>query len=374
MQKNDKTKEKNWNERYKGDYINIADYHNNCIIILAGITINLVLGENGILDRAKQSKTKTEEAQAKEKLEIVLLYLQEEKQTDKNYNKKDYIDGVINQNKMAITGNIVLVDGWKFEIDREILQITENLGKGEIEAITIITPYIGTTSFLTKVSYAYNEEEIEKYRYIIDDKEIESLEKEYETEDEIEAETIHSVKIVAEYKDGTTLESNSLTIKTEPRTYLYNRGDLCIDITGGWKAMEIDNGANEVEKIKPTITIENDTPYINVKMSSGAKMYGGSISINKEIDYSKFKYLNIVYTASLTLYNSASTIQVYKNYETPSYEENFIETLCYNRKIGTETKFKANISEIEDFKNFYLYLQTYKGQADLNIYEIWLEK
>lgn len=57
------------------------------LIILAGVSINLVLGENGILVKAKQGKEEYAQASAKEKLELVLLDLQSKKQVEKNMKK-----------------------------------------------------------------------------------------------------------------------------------------------------------------------------------------------------------------------------------------------------------------------------------------------
>ena len=41
------------------------------LIILAGVSINLVLGDNGIITKAKYAKEQQEMAQIKEKLELV---------------------------------------------------------------------------------------------------------------------------------------------------------------------------------------------------------------------------------------------------------------------------------------------------------------
>lgn len=42
------------------------------LIILAGVAINLSVGENGLLTKAKQAKEKYNETAAKEKLEMLL--------------------------------------------------------------------------------------------------------------------------------------------------------------------------------------------------------------------------------------------------------------------------------------------------------------
>lgn len=101
------------------------------LLILAGIMISLTIGENGILNYARESKIKTEEQMAREKLEMVLLDLQAKKYIDSTYNETDYINKKINDNGMIVSGDIVFVNGWKFQIDRSVPQIAVFLGKGE---------------------------------------------------------------------------------------------------------------------------------------------------------------------------------------------------------------------------------------------------
>lgn len=103
------------------------------LLILAGVTLSLTLGEKGIFNIAKQAGTSYQEQQAREKLELVLLDLQSAKITDSTYNDTTYIDKKITNNGMIISGDIVLVDGWQFEIDRSVPKIGTSLGKGEKE-------------------------------------------------------------------------------------------------------------------------------------------------------------------------------------------------------------------------------------------------
>lgn len=93
------------------------------LIILAGVAINLTLGENGILTKAKQAKQKSEEAEAREKLEIVLLNANIEKKDNKNYNSNDFLTSFIEKENMTVNGNEVTVNGYIYLIDREKLEI-----------------------------------------------------------------------------------------------------------------------------------------------------------------------------------------------------------------------------------------------------------
>ena len=99
------------------------------LLILAGVTINVILGENGLFSIAKQAGEDYKQAGAREKLEAVLVELQADKITKSEYNEKDYIDNRLKQNNMEVEGNIVTVEGWQFEIDRSIPEIAQSLGK-----------------------------------------------------------------------------------------------------------------------------------------------------------------------------------------------------------------------------------------------------
>ena len=101
------------------------------LLILAGVTINFALGDNGLFKTAKEAGEKYDEAQAREKLETVLLSLQTNKYTNLNYNEKEYIDNRIIENNMSISGDLVIVDGWQFNLDRSVPKIVASLGKGK---------------------------------------------------------------------------------------------------------------------------------------------------------------------------------------------------------------------------------------------------
>lgn len=81
--------------------------------------------------KASTSKETTEEKQAEEKLKLVLIELGMDKRTDTTYNENSYIDNRINEQEgmTVLEGDIVSVDGWKFEIDRSVPKIGKSLGK-----------------------------------------------------------------------------------------------------------------------------------------------------------------------------------------------------------------------------------------------------
>ena len=130
------------------------------MLILAGVVISLTLGENGLFSTAKYAVTKTEEEKAREKLELALVDLQAKKYTDiENYDENDYINDYLSKEGMIVIGDIVIVDGWTFSIDRSVPKIGESLGKGgqskKIEIGTNIENAVDYTSATIKIEIEY---------------------------------------------------------------------------------------------------------------------------------------------------------------------------------------------------------------------------
>ena len=98
------------------------------MLILAGIAISLAVGNNGIFRRAKTAVEEHTEARAREKLELTLNSIL----FDKNIKlvNEEYIDKELAKDEMIVMGNIVIVDGWQFEIDKSIPKIVMSIGKG----------------------------------------------------------------------------------------------------------------------------------------------------------------------------------------------------------------------------------------------------
>ncbi len=99
------------------------------LLILAGVTINVLIGDNGLFKTAEQAGESYEQAAAKEKLEAVLVELQADKITKPEYNENDYIDNKLKQNNMKVEGDIAIVDEWQFELDRDVPKIAKELPK-----------------------------------------------------------------------------------------------------------------------------------------------------------------------------------------------------------------------------------------------------
>lgn len=101
------------------------------LLILAGITITYVMGDNSILKKTSEAKLQTNIAKAREKLELVLSDAQIQKHTNPKYNQNDYLDALLiaKIHNIKVLENIVIVDNIAFEIDRSIPSIGKYVGE-----------------------------------------------------------------------------------------------------------------------------------------------------------------------------------------------------------------------------------------------------
>lgn len=107
------------------------------LLILAGITIT-ALTNSGLLEKATYAGDKYSEKSAEEKLKLELSNLYIEKTTNSEYDQEEYLTNVLEEKGFVVTGDIVTVDGWKFEIDRNVPEIINSLGRGEANKAIII--------------------------------------------------------------------------------------------------------------------------------------------------------------------------------------------------------------------------------------------
>ncbi len=346
------------------------------MLILAGVVLSLTIGENGLFKTAKYAVQKNSEETAREKLELALADLQAHKYTNVEYDENEYINSYLRNEGMQVVDDIVTVDEWKFEIDRRVPKIGQSLGQEEIKLIKISTPYVGTRSVTTKVQYIVNEEEIESYTYMLDGEEIiTNKNKEYALEDYLEPETTHKVQVIAKYKNNLTVESNVVTIKTKARTYLFNNGDTCEEITGGWSA-EAGPDYPDVTMVAPTLTFNEEEKAMNVYLETSVHWITvGILKVNKKIDYKQYKKICVEAVAELSTYNHSSCISLnYSNAGGDYYNDG--TTICYEHPISTKTKFELNLYELEEVEDIYFQIQSSEanGPVECAIYNVWLEQ
>ena len=100
------------------------------LIILATISINLILGDGGLVSRSQKSGEEYKIAGAREKLDITLGDAQIEKRINKKYNQNEFLNEFILKElpDVQIEDDIVIVDGYAFEIDRSVPKIGKYVG------------------------------------------------------------------------------------------------------------------------------------------------------------------------------------------------------------------------------------------------------
>lgn len=187
------------------------------LIILAGVSISLVFNQNGIINRAKQAKELSLEQNAIEKLELELKNLLIEKATTTNYND-EFFNTYLTERGFVVNDNIVLVDGWQFQVDKSVPKIVESLGKGEeIQQITVttdVTYAADYTKAILKVGITY-EGNIEQIKINGEETEIPiKTDNKYELEKEILTNGNCSIYIKDE-SSGYKLTSASVTEVSE---------------------------------------------------------------------------------------------------------------------------------------------------------------
>ena len=224
------------------------------LIIVATAVISLTLGQNGLLNKAKYTREEYRLLQAREKLELKIIDVQtkimkEQSRVATLEDLKDLIDIseyeiVLHYEQIAATETIQqkatyaevveIEDKIKFIVDNKLVikEVTiENIENLEV-VINNIEIKIGT-SYVDIVVNAESKTGKElTYKYIVDGEKMkETTENKYMIEN-LEPESTHTIKIII--TDGKQEISQTKTIVTEKRVYLYNNGEEYTDITGGW--------------------------------------------------------------------------------------------------------------------------------------------
>ncbi len=103
------------------------------LLILAGVSINAIFSKDGIIERTQNAELKHRMEQAREKLEIGLSNAGIHKHSDTLYNQNEFLDVLILKTVQGskILSDVVIVDGFAFNLDRSVPKIGEYIGKEE---------------------------------------------------------------------------------------------------------------------------------------------------------------------------------------------------------------------------------------------------
>ena len=100
------------------------------MLILVAVTVRTVVN-SGLFKHAGDAVNTHSMQEAREKLGTTLSGAMAEKYINKDYNENEFLDDYIRDNlpDSKIAGDIVIIDGWAFELDRTVPEIKQNLGK-----------------------------------------------------------------------------------------------------------------------------------------------------------------------------------------------------------------------------------------------------
>ena len=107
------------------------------ILIIALLLIGIVINKINDIKKAQEPKL-----QSRERIEQVLEITKDDKQNNENYNSEEYLTNLLKNNNIIVNGNIVSINGYNFEIDRENLNISNELGSTNVD---ISSEVVGTT-------------------------------------------------------------------------------------------------------------------------------------------------------------------------------------------------------------------------------------
>ncbi len=104
------------------------------LLILAAVSLSAVFSDKGVFSKAESAGEKYNEAKAREVLEIVLMTDgQMEKHTNPKYNQDEFLDELIKSEIEGadVKGDIAIVGGYAYELDRSVPKIGRALGKAD---------------------------------------------------------------------------------------------------------------------------------------------------------------------------------------------------------------------------------------------------
>ena len=140
------------------------------MLILAGIALNLTLGDDGIFSRANKSRIEYDIAQTKERLDLIFVDAYAEKKVNPEYNQNDFLDDYIySKNKEVIMEeDMVTLNGYTFELNRSVPEVGEYIGEAgnlppRITRIEVIEK--GMTNVKVEVTVARAEGVTYRYSY-----------------------------------------------------------------------------------------------------------------------------------------------------------------------------------------------------------------
>ncbi len=371
------------------------------LLILAGISLSLIAGENGILKRATNAVDKNKQAQIAEEVELAMADLKtkyyeefyvQKTTTDSwiEYAKKKLEESVTTNNgtlklegtKVTYTDSQGKVTTGTFdETTGKITMTSSEEGEEENKDFMAIDTKLGTTYITIQINEDIN---AKQYQYIIDGITYETEAKTYTIEN-LDPETEHTIKVIAEIEAQEPKESKQITVKTEPRTYLYKSKEEYTQLTGGWEKISKTDDPNTPVSNLFTIEKLDNCVHLEAVGENGKNQSGCAVGIAQRIDLSEYKYMCVIASASMDDYASGMVCEMVLDSDDdilltnniPNPDVDTPPTISYLEPAINEMR-KWNISEYRGMYSPGIYLQTQYWQGaygiEADIYEVWLEK
>ena len=236
----------------------------------------------------------------------------------------------------------------------------------------ITTSYVGTSACTVNINTNMSTENTKEFVIYVDGEENSRTTDLQYTIENLSPETTYNISVVAYDINNNAYETNTKTITTRERVYLYNSGDECTTLTGGWIGVGVtdvkSNQGASYAAVAPTVTKNENNIFCGF---NNAAMSTGSLSTTNKINLSGYK--KVVADTSATCGRSCqySMLATANNTEYYSYSA-FLAISKANQPRGT---FSADISNIN--KEVYIvfnYMQatTYSSMQSY-LYNVWLE-
>jgi len=233
------------------------------LLILTSVSINLIIGENGLLKRAESTEEKQRELQARQKLDLALLDAKKDKNANDEFNNNEYLDEFLRKKGITVSGDTAIVDGFAFLIDRDELKILDKLDDSEIEI-----PVSINTKITTEVKSYLGKNDNDKYEA--------SVLVKFENEEGFQ-------NIVITNPDGTTVEI------TEEEAIVGKTITMELDteypVTITTKTGTIEN-TKIVEASEEIIHNVEELVAFRVKVNSGLTYAGKTVKLAEDLDLS----------------------------------------------------------------------------------------
>lgn len=350
------------------------------LLILAGVTISLVIGDNGILNRATEAGEEYIKASIKEEIELAIMDINAElatKNPPQGLTKQEIIDRLQDHIKEIITIDNDMTGeykGYNYWIDEKYeVHIGDKVSSIGVKLNASIEK-IGTSYFTIKAEATSTEGIIVGYIYTIDGIDKPQTTNTSYTQEGLGETTQHTAKVKAIDEKGNVKESRTFKITTESRIYLYKEGNECTDITGGWERTVYNTGSYTKESTY--MNLYSYTP-------SGSKYWNGCNTTNKiKLEGYKTIYYEVEYDNNY-LYNQTwmnwlgfgiSAVDRLAGYDDMYYRPSVSDGT--QNLINQKQKVKQ---EIGDVKEGYVTLSFLKSFTlapygiNLKIYNVWLE-